>query len=49
LKKKQKKPWENPCSVGGQFSSGVNELEAEFTVTVKMYMNVSKQTLNVNL
>jgi len=27
-------PMENPGSVGGQFSSGVYELEAKFTVTV---------------
>jgi len=31
---RKKKPWENPGSVGGQFSSGVYELEAKFTVTV---------------
>jgi len=31
-KKKKKKLLENPGSVGGQFSSGVYELEAKFTV-----------------
>jgi len=32
---RKKKPWENPGSIGGQFSSGVYELEAKFTVTVR--------------
>jgi len=31
---KKKKPWENPGSIGGQFSSGVYELEAGFTVSI---------------
>jgi len=33
----KKKPWENPGSVGVyvMFSSGVYELEAKFTVTVR--------------
>jgi len=31
----KKKPWKNPGSVRGQFSSGVCELEARFTVTVR--------------
>jgi len=31
----KKKPWENPGSVGGQFSSDVYELEAIFSVTVR--------------
>jgi len=35
MEKKKKKPWKNPSSVGGQFSSGVCELEAKFTVTVR--------------
>jgi len=32
---KKKKPWENPGLVRGQFSSGVYELEAKFTVTAR--------------
>jgi len=31
----KKKPWENPGSGGGQFSSGIYELETRFTVTVR--------------